>query len=137
MAAKSLDWQKVKAVLSAKDFAVVAEQRARHLELTRLLSQKPAKIDMAHYKQALANQQVVSQIQAALTSFAPVKADAAGILKSLDEQEKEALEQARHTVEHVHQTVSGFKRDLEGIKNVQHFDHLTVDLNSKIKFLFT
>jgi hypothetical protein len=93
MAARNpaLDWNKVKAILSPEDFAVVSQQRARHLELNRILTTPVPKIDFSQYKSILSNQNVVEQVQQALTGFQPVKADSAPVLKSLDEQEVVAV----------------------------------------------
>jgi hypothetical protein len=87
----ALDWAKVKAILSPQDFAVVNEQRARHMELTRILATPIPKIDLAQYKAVLQNQQVVGEVESSLQGFRPVKADPNPILKSLDEQQVQAV----------------------------------------------
>lgn len=86
-----LDWAKVKAILSPQDFAVVNEQRARHTELTRILATPIPKIDLAQYKAVLENQKVASEVESSLQAFRPAKADPAPVLKSLDDQQVQAV----------------------------------------------
>lgn len=86
-----VDFAKVKSILSPADFALVNEQRARHQELTRIMATAIPKVDIAQYKAVLQNQKVVQDVEAALKSFKPAKANPAPILKSLDEQRVEAV----------------------------------------------
>lgn len=89
--AAALDWGKVKAVLAPQDFAVVSAQRARHQELSRVLATPLPKVDLEQYKQVLANQEVVAQVEQALAGYKPVTGDVSPVLRSLDEQQAKAV----------------------------------------------
>ena len=123
---KPVDWNKVKSVLVKEDFVAVNEQRARHMELTRILATPIPKLDMSLYKEQLDNQTLVADIESTLKSFKPATADVEPVLKSLREQRLSAVEKAKETVDHVTKTVAGFKADLEAIKNIKHYSQLEV-----------
>lgn len=148
-AARRLDWIKIKAILDPKDFSTVNQYRQRHTELTRLLAQSVPQVDLSQYRQQLTNQQVVSDIEQVLGQFKPKKAQVDSVLKDLDQQEQEAVESAlgeknnllflgidwilclqvksaRETVAKVEETVSEYKNNLDGLKNLPHHDQLTV-----------
>ena len=98
--AKPLDWAKVKAVLAPQDFTVVSEQRARHMELERILSQPLPKLDFEAYRSLLQNQEVVKQAEQAVHSYRPLKGDVSAVLESLNAQQVAAVRTHSHSHTH-------------------------------------
>ncbi|KAI3651105.1 hypothetical protein MP228_004586 [Amoeboaphelidium protococcarum] len=125
---RALDLGKARAILSQSDFEALSAIRNRQMELERVISTPVPAVDMERYKQLLKSDEGVSVLQSVLKevgAFQPKKADVSSVLNDLDAQEVDALQRAKETVESVKAAVSGFKKDLDSIKNLAHYDQLT------------
>lgn len=83
-------------------------------------------VDFAHYKQVLKNQDVVSQMEKAFSSFKPTDYDLSGQLKAIDAFESKAVSSAQETTTKIDAELKDLNSTLSNIKDARGFEELTL-----------
>ncbi|KAK9463351.1 uncharacterized protein V1516DRAFT_667535 [Lipomyces oligophaga] len=131
-AALKLDWAQVTTSLGLKGTTIASLQsfRKRNEDARRKvleLSAQPTTVDFAYYRSVLKNTAIVDQIEASYKKFKPVTYDVTAQLKTIDEFEVKAIENAKVTETKVAAEIEALVATLDNIESARPFTDLTVD----------
>jgi hypothetical protein len=91
-----------------------------------LLSEQPQKVDFAHYRSILKNQDIVDEIEKHFKSFKPVTYDVGRQIKAIEAFEAQAVKSAEETKGKVDLELKDLEKTLRNIEEARPFDELTV-----------
>lgn len=147
-AATKLNWAQVitKLGLTGSTASSLTAFKKRNDEAKKAhqeLSAQSTEVDFEFYKSVLKNQNVVEEVQKAVSSFKPVAYDVSKTLKTIDIFEEKAVENAKLAEKSVLGEIEQLQATLKDIEGARPFDQLTVedvakarpDLDEKVEYM--
>lgn len=90
------------------------------------LSEQPQRVDFAHYRSLLKNQDVVDEIEKYFKTFKPATYDVGRQIKAIEAFEHQAIKSAEETKGKVDMELQDLEKTLKNIEEARPFEDLTV-----------